>query len=189
MRAIHVGASLTAMLLVLASCEKASPTPPSPTVTSIAFTSSTDVLKVKEAVTFIAAATLSDGTSAPVTDWRSDMPSVATVDAVTGKVTGVATGTATIVASHAGVSATKLIRVLPDFGGTWKGEYGVTSCSGFGPSRAAEICDYTALMVGQLTFDFGQNREQVTGTMDYGYFLSGKLHPVGPVSVPATAST
>lgn len=189
MRAICVRTFLAAMLLVSVSCElnKGTPTPPSPTVTSITFSSWTDVLKVKEAATFTATATHSDNSSASVADWRSDMPTVATVDAVTGKVTGVSAGTATIVATHDGMSATRSIRVVPDFGGTWKGAFRVSSCSGSG--RYAEVCGYVALMVGQLEFEFGQDREQVTGTMDYGYSLEGDLHAIGPVPVSGTINT
>jgi hypothetical protein len=178
MRAICLGPSLGAMLLVSVSCSssKGTPTPPSPTVTSVTFSSSTDFLKVKETVTFAATARYSDGSSAPVTDWRSDAPSVATVDAATGKVTGVSAGMATIVATRDGMSATKPIRVVPDFAGTWKGGYTVTSCSG-----STGVCRVGN--VGPVEFEFSQNRENVSASIDYGlvfpggdvYYLSGRV--------------
>ena len=185
MRAVRCGACLGAILLISASCvNKGTPTPPSPTVSSVAFVSSTDVLKVQETFNFTASAAHSDGSSAQVTEWRSDTPAVATVDSVTGKVTGVGPGTASIIATHDGVSATKLLRVVPDFGGTWKGAFRVTGCTGSG--RIADICDATALILGELEFQCSQTRDQATGTLKYGYTLEAILHPVGPVPVTGT---
>ncbi len=183
MRAIHFGLALAVMYFASVSCDlvKKSPTPPSPTVTSITFTASTDVLKVGEAVTFAATASHTDGSSAQVTEWRSDAPTVATVDAATGKVTGVGAGTTTIVAAHDGTSGTMSIKVVPDFGGTWQGEFRINNCSGSGP--AMTVCTIAAKTVGQIEFRLTQNLDQVTGTLDYKYYLEDRWHPIGPVSV------
>ena len=50
---------------------------PSPTATGVTIAGTTDMLKVREAVTFSATATLSSGSNAAVTNWTSDAARVA----------------------------------------------------------------------------------------------------------------
>ncbi len=45
------------------------------------------------------------------------------------------------------------------------------------------VCTVAAQTDGQMEFKLTQNRDQVTGTMDYKYFLEDTWHPIGPVSV------
>jgi hypothetical protein len=172
MRTMYVGLGLTVTLLVSLSCGGRTPTPPTPIVTSVTISSSTDMLKVKEAATFAATASRSDGTTAPVTDWRSDAPTVATVDAATGKVTGVSPGMATIVATHDRMSATKLVRVVPDFAGTWVGSFEITVCSASGVFMAEGGCNqgspYGVGRTGAVRFeDLGQDRDSIVGYIEY----------------------
>ena len=60
--------------------------------------------------------------------WGSDAPTVAIVDAGTGRVMAVGTGTATIYVDTDGIRGTKLIRALPNFGGSWYGRYTNIDC-------------------------------------------------------------
>jgi hypothetical protein len=185
------------MLLSSLSCvDKGSVLPPSPIVSSVTISSSTDLLKVRETMTFTATATLSDGSSAAVTDWRCDTPAVATVEATTGNVTGVGAGSATVVATHGGVSASKTVRVVPDFGGMWKGEFNMTSCSTSGDWATQKVLDRcnTYTSVGPAQFEFDQNRELVTGRVGYGIFMfnewggHGVHNASGPVAGTIDAS-
>jgi len=92
-------------------------------------------------VQFQAQEILSDGTtrlSASAT-WGSDNPAVATVSP-TGQVTAIAAGEATI---FAGVNprGIRLIRVLPNFAGTWAGNELVVACEATGVFSAIDGCD------------------------------------------------
>jgi hypothetical protein len=171
MQKMCVGVPLAAVLLFFASCEWRSSTSPTPTVTSVTISSSSDMLKINETVAFAATAAHSDGTNEPVTDWRSDAPAVATVDAATGRVTGVGAGLATIVATHDGMNATKLVRVVPDFSGTWIGRFEVTGCSASGDFAPHQGCldgTYPVGYAGDLRFeDFRQDRDNVVGYLEY----------------------
>ena len=167
--------------LVAASCggnkTPTTPTPPPVTVTTVTLSTSTDMLKVGERVTFAATALHSDGSNATVTDWSSDTPSVATVDAASGLVTGVSAGQATIIARHDGVTGTKLVRVVPDYQGTWSGTYRVTNCTDSGDFATFGWCSITLGLRGSITISLSQFRDSVTGTL--------ALNEVtGPVSGP-----
>ena len=54
------------------------------------------------------------------------------MEAYSGRVTAVCTGTATIFVDAAGIRATKSIRTLPNFSGTWAGMYQETACEASG---------------------------------------------------------
>jgi hypothetical protein len=184
--AFCVGASLAAVLLGSLSCKKATPTPPSPTVVSITITPATDMLKVKETVTLAATARHSDGSDAPVTDWRSDTPGVATVDAATGKVAAVTAGAATIVATHDGMSATRPVRVVPDFAGSWFGGFEITACSATGVFATEGVCQkgyYQTGTTGPLRLeDVTQDRDTVAGELEYPVYAG----PTGTVPIIGT---
>lgn len=194
MRTKYAGLGLTVTLLVSLSCESRTPTPPSPTVTSVTISTSTDMLKIKETATFAATASLSDGTTAPVTDWRSDTPAVATVDAASGKVTGVSAGAATIVATHDGMSGTKLVRVVPDFAGTWVGSFEITGCSASGVYVAERGCDqgspYGVGQTGAVRFeDLVQDRDSIVGYIEYPVYAPFEGHVLTTGIVRGTITT
>jgi len=95
------------------------------------------------AVQFQAQEMLNNGTTrmSSTATWASDNPAVATVG-VTGLVTAVSAGQATISASVANVpGAFLLIRVYPNFGGTWTGLEVVATCSATGDLAGLGLCD------------------------------------------------
>jgi hypothetical protein len=164
--------STLAVLLVvsgLAACgggNSSTPAAPTPTVRSVNITTTNDMLKVKETVAFAATAAHSDGSVVAVTDWASDTPQAATVDA-TGKVTGVAPGSANIIAKHDGVWGVKLIRVVADFQGRWDGDYAITSCSESG--NFTGFCqDFNLGLILPTTMVYTQSRDVVDGTFYLG---------------------
>jgi hypothetical protein len=106
---------------------------PTPTVTAPTITTSTDHVFIGESVTFTAT-----GTNVR---WGGDAPDVATVDPATGRVTGVANGWVTIWAENAGGRATRLLRGMPSFAGTWKGSFVVAECRDSGQMQSwARFC-------------------------------------------------
>ncbi|MCX6539239.1 MAG: Ig-like domain-containing protein [Acidobacteria bacterium] len=166
------------------------PTTPSVVVTSVTISGSTDMLKVRESVTFTATATHSDGSNAAVTQWSTDAVSVMTVDAVTGSATGVAAGKATLIASHDGVVGTRLIRVVPDYQGTWSGSYRVSSCSDTGDYTTFGWCNTVRGQVLPLTLSLSQTRDTVSGTItiyEYTGATSGPIADNGVITLSGTA--
>ena len=120
---------------------------PTPTTTGITLTLRDTVL-VGATATGTAAATLSNGQTAPVTSgWRSDTPTVATATSA-GAVTGVANGEATIVVASGGHEASKRIRVAPSYDGQWHGNQLITSCAATG--EAAGACEAGGGVIGAL---------------------------------------
>lgn len=95
----------------------ASLTVTAPVPVSLSVAPSTSQLLVAESEALVATATLSDGTSANVSNsaaWSSSATAIATVDA-TGKVTGISIGTATIRATLGTLSASATVNVfIPD---------------------------------------------------------------------------
>lgn len=155
------------------------PSAPTPTLPGLSITPATDLVKIKASETFMANATLSDGSSRSVqATWGSDTPSVATIDS-TGRATGVAPGLATIYADYQGMRATRLLRVVPDYQGTWQGDWSVTGCVDEGDWTG--VCQLAPNgTVWALTLGITQTRDSVTGTMDsYG---DNVAHTPGPVS-------
>jgi len=135
--------------------------PATPSAVAPTITGTTDMVYIGQRVTFTAS-----GTSVT---WGGDSPSVATVDAATGVVTGIGTGRVTIWAENTGGRATRLLRVLPSYNGTWSGSYSLTGCQATGDFAAIGFCG--VFFQGQiLNIGFGvtQSRDQVTGTFSLG---------------------
>src|SRR5262245_34880809 len=142
---------LCAVLLcavLLASCSRETPTGPTPPVTP------PPAANLPPASTVISISLLGDmwipTTAAPVqqtarlgtsnqpfeytaaTDgvtWSIEPAGVALIDQH-GRVTPVAIGTATVTARYGDKTGTNSIRVLPDYSGTWSGQFRITGCTG-----------------------------------------------------------
>ena len=158
------------------------PTTPSaqtPTLPGLSITPATDLIKIKASETFTANATFSDGSSRSVqATWGSDTPSVATIDS-TGRAMGVAPGLATIYADYQAMRATRLLRVVPDYQGTWQGDWSVTGCGDEGDWTG--VCQLAPNgTVWALTLGITQTRDSVTGTTDF--YGDDLVNLPGPVS-------
>lgn len=148
-----------------------------PTVSSIAVTVTTP-LKVGQSAQATATATLSNGATEAVTSgWQSDAAGVATVSAI-GVVAGVANGNATISIQSGGRQGQQVVRVVPDYDGTWTGTYLVTSCAESGYFTDQRFCAGTLNTSAPVRFTLTQS-----GTAVSSVFRLGQL------SFPATAPT
>lgn len=132
---------------------------------------------IGSAVQFEARETLSNGTTRTATNatWGSDAPAVATVSP-TGLVTAVAAGEATIFAD-VNPRGTLLIRVFPNFGGTWAGSEVVTGCEDSGAfTGLCEEPDFFRVGdVGAHDSMFTQTGASVAAEMDFGDGLKATM--------------
>ncbi len=143
-----------AVVLALTSvgCGDDSPTAPTATVSSVTVAPSDPggTVFIGETTQFQATSTLSNGqTEMRAGTWGSDNTDVATVDQ-NGLVTAVAAGEATIFVD-VNPRGQLLIRVFPDFGGSWAGNEFSTGCQDSGDF--AGLCNdpgYVAYCVQKL---------------------------------------
>jgi hypothetical protein len=112
--------------------------------------------------------TASGSTQTVAAAWRTDMPSVATIDG-SGALTAVAHGEVTVIATYEELQATKLLHVVNDYGGLWGGTYVVTACQARLDFEGLCTPDYVA--VGQslpVFLDLAQDRASVSGDLWLG---------------------
>jgi hypothetical protein len=187
---------VVALLTTMVACggkgggSPTAPSAPTPTITGLSITPATDLIKIKASESFTATATFSDGSSRPVqATWGTDTPGVATIDS-SGRATGVASGQATIFADYPGAQrATRLLRVVPDYHGRWRGDWSVTACAEEGDWRG--VCqEFTIGSLWLLNLTVTQTRDTVTGTTDFGEDLpgpvTGTIRMSGHLEVSAT---
>jgi hypothetical protein len=101
--------------------------------------------------------------------WSADPAGVVAVDSK-GSVTGIGSGSVRVTATVGDKSGSLVMRAVPDYTGTWSGNYIVTACSG-----AADPRTCGRLMLGQGTaftpvpypfsLTVSQLQDQVTGTL------------------------
>ena len=175
------------------SSSPSSPTTVTPTTVSVAISPSTDMLKIQGTETFAVTATMSDGTSRAVSGtWTSSAASVATVDS-SGKTTAVASGQATITVTYSGASATRTIRVVPDYQGGWTGDYTVLSCQDSGGFHQEDWCK--AAMgdpVVRVTMTLTQTRDTIAGTWTHKLMagaVQGTIEADGTLALTGNGST
>jgi hypothetical protein len=157
------------------------PSAPTPVVQSISVTSPSSMLRIGATETFTATAAMSNGSSQPVSggQWGSDNPAVARAEASTGRVTGVGSGTATIYVDYQGRRGTKLIRVVPDFQGTWSGSYVIDACQQSGDFAAIRFCsDFQAGLVLPTNLVLTQTDDRVEGRLFLGTLSADGRGPI-----------
>ena len=133
---------------------------------------------------FSAFAVGADGNGAPVTaTWTTDTPAVATVSPQ-GVAVALTAGVPTITASYQGLRASRALRVIPSYAGSWLGGYRSTACSGADPS----FCMYDhapGATTGRVAVFLTQLGDRVTGFV----FLDGVNIPVsGTIAVTGALS-
>jgi Big-like domain-containing protein len=179
----RIGVSLAVMIAF--ACGSNGPgTPTQPSVTSVTVSSSSDLLFMGAFEIFTATTNLGPATGA---SWSSDALSIATADSSSGRITGVGTGRATISADVKGVRGTKLIRVLPNYGGSWSGSYAINDCQSTSTFAQAGFC--SSFFRGQIlnmNLSISQSRDAVTASFALGSLVgSGASGTVSePGSVP-----
>lgn len=158
-------------LAVLAACggggggapSSPGPVTPAPTTVSVAISPATDLITIQGTATFSATATMSDGSTKSVSGtWVSDPAAVATVDG-SGRVTGIGSGQATVSVTYDNVKASRTIRVVPDYQGSWAGEYAVTACQDTGDFHREDWCRSAMRDLVRVTMDLTQSRDSVSG--------------------------
>jgi hypothetical protein len=154
--------AVVAFLLVAGGCGKSTPTNPGPTVSTLSISPATDLVRIRATEKFSATASYVTGVSETVTpSWSSDNQAVATVD-TSGAATGAGSGQATITASYQGKSATRALRVVPDYAGRWAGSWTVTACAVQGDFQA-NWCDPVRGGTFPATLELLQTRDVVSG--------------------------
>ena len=136
-------------------------------------------------------ASLSNGQSQAVTSgWRSDASSVATVTDA-GLVTGVSNGRATIYVVYGGRQGQQLIRVVPDYQGSWEGGLRVTSCSETGVFPSIDFCKILAVgTVDGYSLALAQAGEQMTARLAFGSITFPTVPaPIGEDGLASFAAT
>ena len=162
--------------VVLTSCGGGGGGTPSPTPTpqpqSLSITPATAILKVNQTETFAGTMAMSSGQAQTVQPtWQSDNTTVLTFENG-GTARGRSNGTATIIGTNQGLQATRLIRVVTDYQGTWAGDYIVRRCDDSGDFRDLDFCDREdGFYVGEILeigLNLRQDREEVNGDLALG---------------------
>jgi hypothetical protein len=182
-----------AIMLATAACDRP-PTQPTTVVpdtkpTLLTITPARSLLKVGASETFSAFAVFPDGSGQTVAaQWSIDQSAVATVQS-TGVLTAVGAGMATITASYRERSASRSLRVIPDYAGTWEGTVAVVDCLDGDPG----ICTPTpcrALGVCPPVYVPGRTCAIVATLADRDEHMTGFITnlSLGPVGVPSTGT-
>ena len=132
-------------------------TPTAPSVTAPTISTANTMIFIGQSVPFSASG---GGTIR----WGGDNPQVATVDQTTGRVTGVGNGRVTIWAENEGGRTTRLLRGLPSFAGSWRGNYTIQDCQSNGVFAVLAFCN-SNFRQGQslsMTLNFAQTEDRVT---------------------------
>jgi hypothetical protein len=131
--------------------------------------------------TFTATATMSDSSTKAVTGgvWGGDNPSVATVEAATGRVTIVGSGMVSIYVDYQGRRGSKVIRGLPNYQGTWVGSYVIASCRSTGDFKSAAFCNnFPTNRVFPTDLNVTQDEDRVEGRFYLGTLGADTSGPV-----------
>ena len=154
------------------------PTPSTPTVSSLAI-SGPDAVRTRFFSNYTATATLSNGTTQTVTPaWTSSSPAVATVDSA-GRVDGLTHGSTNLAASYQGVSASKTVNIVQNYGGNWTGTYAMQACDQSGVFASIHWCQELGGAGAILPFSLaltqtGNGRDEISGTISHGS-LAGNI--------------
>lgn len=185
------------IVILAADCGGTSPTRPSDAGVLRVEVAGPVALLTSTSTSYTVVATLVDGSERTLrSTWTSSDPAIATIDA-NGRLEGRAHGSTTITASYAGGSASKVVRLVNNYAGTWSGSYVIRACSdtgeltdhdggwcAAGPGRVGTVVNRILLALGQdgsdltkITGTFGSYPESLTGVVmaDGKLVLSGTL--------------
>ncbi len=170
-------AAVAVALMTLSACGGGggggTPTGPTKTPGNVVIGPSTaGMIKIGDEQTYTATVNWSDGSQTTETaTWTSDNSSVATIDG-TGKAHGVGSGEASLVGSTSHGTGVLKIRVVPNYQGTWTGDYTIRGCSATGAYDPREWCagndGFTTGAILPIVMAFTQSADKVTGTLKLG---------------------
>ena len=150
----------------------AAPSPLAPTINTLTI-SGADAVRTGFVANYTATAQLSNGTTQSVTPvWSSSSPLVGSVDG-SGRLDGLAHGSINLSASYQGLSASKQVNVVHNYGGNWTGTYEIRACDQSGAFASIGWCE-TGVVGEVLPFSLalaqdGNGRfDRITGTLLFG---------------------
>ena len=169
MRFTRISFMLVASLAAACSSDGGG-TAPAPVIVAPTISTPNTMIYIGQSVQFSA-------TGGGTIRWGGDAPQVATVDQTTGRVTGVGTGRVTIWAENEGGRTTRLLRGLPSYAGSWRGNYTIQDCQSIGDFAAGGFCG--SFFRGQslnTRYELSQTDDRVTGPFALGD-LTGTFNP------------
>ena len=137
-------------------------TAPAPVINAPSITTPNTMIFIGQSVSFSA-------TGGGTIRWGGDNNQVATVDQTTGRITGVGNGRVTIWAENEGGRTTRLLRGLPSFAGSWRGNYTIQDCQSIGDFARGGFCG--TFFRGQslnTRYELSQADDRVTGSFALG---------------------
>jgi hypothetical protein len=145
--------------------------PTTPTVNSVSI-SGIDAVRTTFYSDYTATATLSDGSTSPVTPTWSVNNGNATITSA-GRLSGVSHGSVTITATHQGRTGTKNVSIVSNYAGDWSGTYLVRKCDNSGIFATVGWCSGSIRVGAVLPFSLalnqaGNDRTQISGTIALG---------------------
>lgn len=169
------------------------PTPTVITITGVQIQAGSDLYRVGFGETFSALASRSDGTTIVISSgvtWAADNPSVGAFDA-TGRFSPLGPGLTTVTANYLGAGGAKLIRVVPDYQGTWQGTTLTTGCTAILDYDRGGFC---SAFIGRASVvaTLSQTRDTVSGQLFVGTFpltVTGTIGPPGGLTLSGSGST
>jgi len=170
--------------LIIACRSSTGPSPlpsPAPASDTLVIVPAITGLKVGETQTLNAVIVPGQRSVAP--SWSTDAADVVTIQP-DGVVHGARLGSSTIHAVYQALSASLALRVVPDYSGSWSGQYHVTGCvraAGNGPDN----CKFDLAAGGSVlpfAFTLGQNGDAPTGTLQFMDNTGQQVVETGPVS-------
>lgn len=179
---------ISLVALIATACGgDSSPSAPSPTTAAAAAPTVSalridglDALRTGMSTNYTATVTLSNGTTQTVTPtWSSSSSSIALVDS-NGRVTGQSHGQATLTATHQGVSTTKAVSVVANFGGQWSGIYVMRACDQSGVFATIGYCQGLGPVgsPGPIALSLtqgGNDQSQLSGAISFGGSVTGTV--------------
>ena len=121
-------------LIAFSGCDKKSPVAPTaPAVNTTGLViNGLDTVLTGVPTNYTVTASLSDGTTATVTPvWGTDDPALASIDS-TGRLEGRRHGSTTVTAAYDGRTTTRIVHVVANYSGTWKGTMVIRACTDSG---------------------------------------------------------
>jgi hypothetical protein len=193
MRSTFLAALMTCVLLSAWGCggggtTPVTPTPPAPpTANSITITSGVDALRAGFFADYTVTANMSDRTTQLVTTqsvWSTSNSAIATVDA-RGRVTALSHGTISLNATYQGLTVSRSVYIVHNYGGHWDGTFVVRACDQSGIFVSSRYCEN----LGREPLNFaleltqgGANADQITGLMSLRNLIgpvTGSVTPDG----------
>jgi hypothetical protein len=166
------------------------PSPIPPSVTGITI-GGPDAVRTGFASDYTVTASMSDGSSQDVSASASctiSDPSVASI-AAPCHLTGTKHGSTTLTVSSQGRTTSKTVNVVNNYGGSWTGDYKVTTCDDAGIFRDWRWCVELLDPDSSISTSFslvltqsGSGQDQISGTISLGESLGSAPSTTGTVS-------